>query len=48
MQVIAINGKFPGDPINATTNNNVVVNVHNALDENLLITWWDSAQKWFF
>lgn len=38
-RVIAINGKFPGDPINATTNNNVVVNVHNALDENLLITW---------
>ncbi|KAL6123364.1 hypothetical protein ACLB2K_075886 [Fragaria x ananassa] len=38
-RVIAINGMFPGDPINATTNNNVVVNVHNGLDEDLLMTW---------
>lgn len=38
-QVIAVNGKFPGPPINATTNNNVVVNVHNELDENFLMTW---------
>ncbi|GLT40288.1 hypothetical protein SLA2020_144340 [Shorea laevis] len=38
-QVIAINGNFPGPLINATTNNNVVVNVKNELDENLLLTW---------
>ncbi|XP_021909642.1 monocopper oxidase-like protein SKS1 [Carica papaya] len=38
-QVIAVNGKFPGPLINATTNNNVVVNVWNELDENLLLTW---------
>ncbi|KAM1253776.1 hypothetical protein FF1_041733 [Malus domestica] len=38
-RVIAVNGQFPGPAINATTNNNVVVNVHNELDENLLITW---------
>lgn len=39
-QIIAVNGKFPGHPINVTTNNNVVVNVHNKLDnEDLLITW---------
>ncbi|CAL0302566.1 unnamed protein product [Lupinus luteus] len=37
--VIAINGKFPGSIINVTTNNNVVVNVFNDLDEDLLITW---------
>lgn len=39
VQVIAINGKFPGPTINVTTNNNVVVNVRNKLDENLLIHW---------
>ncbi|XP_039045289.1 LOW QUALITY PROTEIN: monocopper oxidase-like protein SKS1 [Hibiscus syriacus] len=38
-QVIAINGAFPGPVLNATTNYNVVVNVHNQLDENLLMTW---------
>lgn len=38
-QVIAVNGKFPGPLINATTNYNMVVNVHNQLDEELLITW---------
>ncbi|XP_058721944.1 monocopper oxidase-like protein SKS1 [Vicia villosa] len=38
-QVIAVNGKFPGPVINVTTNNHVVVNVFNQLDEELLITW---------
>ncbi|KAK7322444.1 hypothetical protein VNO77_25824 [Canavalia gladiata] len=38
-QVIAVNGKFPGPLINTTTNDNVVVNVFNELDEDLLITW---------
>ncbi|XAR71806.1 L-ascorbate oxidase [Bertholletia excelsa] len=38
-QVIAVNGAFPGPILNVTTNNNVVVNVTNKLDENLLITW---------
>ncbi|KAJ8772128.1 hypothetical protein K2173_027305 [Erythroxylum novogranatense] len=38
-QVIAIGGNFPGPLINATTNYNVVVNVHNGLDENFLMTW---------
>ncbi|CAH9112203.1 unnamed protein product [Cuscuta epithymum] len=38
-QVIAINGKFPGPAINVTTNNNVVVNVKNKLDEDLLMHW---------
>ncbi|XP_057453796.1 monocopper oxidase-like protein SKS1 [Lotus japonicus] len=38
-RVIAINGDFPGPVINVTTNNHVSVNVHNELDEELLITW---------
>ncbi|KAF8413011.1 hypothetical protein HHK36_000984 [Tetracentron sinense] len=38
-QVIAIDGKFPGPVVNATTNNHIVVNVRNKLDEDLLITW---------
>ncbi|EOY22908.1 SKU5 similar 2 isoform 2 [Theobroma cacao] len=38
-QVIAVNGAFPGPVVNATTNYNVAINVHNQLDENLLITW---------
>ncbi|QCD95427.1 L-ascorbate oxidase [Vigna unguiculata] len=38
-QVIAIDGKFPGPLINVTTNNHVVVNVFNGLDEELLMTW---------
>ncbi|PIA50126.1 hypothetical protein AQUCO_01300695v1 [Aquilegia coerulea] len=38
-QVIAINNQFPGPLVNVTTNNNVVVNVTNSLDEELLITW---------
>ena len=40
LQVIAINGKFPGPTINVTTNNNVMVNVRNKLDESLLIHWY--------
>ncbi|CAA2964457.1 monocopper oxidase SKU5 [Olea europaea subsp. europaea] len=44
-QVIAINGKFPGPTINATTNNNVVVNVRNKLDEDLLMHWSGVQQR---
>lgn len=39
LQVIAINKKFPGPVINVTTNNHVIVNVFNELDEDLLISW---------
>jgi len=38
-QGILINGQFPGPNINSTTNNNVVVNVFNNLDEPFLLTW---------
>ncbi|XP_052209676.1 monocopper oxidase-like protein SKU5 [Diospyros lotus] len=44
-QVIAINGHFPGPTINATTNNNVVINVRNKLDEDLLMTWAGIQQR---
>ncbi|KAI7752232.1 hypothetical protein M8C21_023153 [Ambrosia artemisiifolia] len=42
-QVILINDKFPGPVINCTSNNNIVVNVFNNLDEPFLLTW--NAQK---
>ncbi|KAK8481662.1 hypothetical protein V6N11_068351 [Hibiscus sabdariffa] len=38
-RVIAVNGAFPGPVVNTTTNYNVVINVHNQLDEDLLMTW---------
>ena len=38
-QGILINGQFPGPNINSTSNNNVVVNVFNNLDEPFLLTW---------
>ncbi|KAM3322029.1 monocopper oxidase-like protein SKU5 [Capsicum chacoense] len=44
-QVIAINGKFPGPTLNVTTNDNVVVNVRNKLDEELLLHWSGVQQK---
>ncbi|KAL3520415.1 hypothetical protein ACH5RR_018564 [Cinchona calisaya] len=44
-QVILINGGFPGPRINGTSNNNVVVNVFNNLDEPLLFTWNGIQQR---
>ncbi|XP_028787092.1 L-ascorbate oxidase homolog [Neltuma alba] len=38
-QVILVNGLFPGPVLNSTTNNNIVLNVFNHLDEPLLLTW---------
>ncbi|XP_057781152.1 LOW QUALITY PROTEIN: L-ascorbate oxidase homolog [Salvia miltiorrhiza] len=38
-QGILINNKFPGPEINCTSNNNIIVNVFNELDEPLLLTW---------
>ncbi|CAJ1847841.1 unnamed protein product [Sphenostylis stenocarpa] len=38
-QGILINGQFPGPEINCTSNNNIVVNVFNCLDEPVLFTW---------
>ena len=39
-QVILINGQFPGPNLNTTTNNNIVLNVFNQLDEPLLFHWF--------
>ncbi|KAG2686259.1 hypothetical protein I3760_10G167700 [Carya illinoinensis] len=38
-QGILINGQFPGPNINSTTNNNIIINVFNNLDESFLVTW---------
>ncbi|XP_055805030.1 monocopper oxidase-like protein SKU5 [Solanum dulcamara] len=43
--VITINGMFPGPLINATTNDVVIVNVFNNMDESLLITWNGIQQR---
>ncbi|MCD9638314.1 L-ascorbate oxidase [Datura stramonium] len=44
-QVILINDKFPGPIINGTSNNNIVVNVFNQLDEPFLLTWNGIQQR---
>ncbi|KAL7081605.1 hypothetical protein ACP275_14G049800 [Erythranthe tilingii] len=44
-QGILINGEFPGPIINCTSNNNIVVNVFNYLDEPLLLTWGGIQQR---
>ncbi|CAM8913527.1 unnamed protein product [Rhodiola kirilowii] len=44
-QVILINGQFPGPNINSTSNNNVVINVFNNLDEPLLFSWNGIQQR---
>ncbi|GFZ12875.1 SKU5 similar 13 [Actinidia rufa] len=42
---ILINGQFPGPKINCTSNNNIVVNVFNNLDEPFLLTWYGIQQR---
>ncbi|KAK3443450.1 L-ascorbate oxidase homolog [Eucalyptus grandis] len=44
-QGILINGQFPGPNINSTTNNNIVINVFNNLDEPFLLTWNGIQQR---
>ncbi|KAJ8446630.1 hypothetical protein Cgig2_002792 [Carnegiea gigantea] len=34
-----INGQFPGPTVNAEADDNVIVNIHNKLDEPFLMTW---------
>lgn len=46
LQVITINGMFPGPLINSTTNDFVHVNVFNNLDEPLLFTWYAHRIIW--
>ncbi|PIN15077.1 Multicopper oxidase [Handroanthus impetiginosus] len=44
-QGILINGQFPGPKINCTSNNNIVINVFNHLDEPFLLTWAGIQQR---
>ncbi|EEF38960.1 multicopper oxidase, putative [Ricinus communis] len=44
-QVILINDQFPGPVINSTSNNNVVINVFNNIDEPFLLTWSGIQQR---
>ncbi|KAH7860291.1 hypothetical protein Vadar_011707 [Vaccinium darrowii] len=44
-QGILINGQFPGPKINCTSNNNIVVNVFNEIDEPFLLTWYGIQQR---
>ncbi|KAF5752925.1 hypothetical protein HS088_TW01G00843 [Tripterygium wilfordii] len=42
---ILINGQFPGPTIDSVTNDNIIVNVFNELDEPFLITWNGIQQR---
>ncbi|KAI9400542.1 hypothetical protein POPTR_001G000600v4 [Populus trichocarpa] len=44
-QVILINDQFPGPNINSTSNNNIVINVFNNIDEPFLLTWSGIQQR---
>ncbi|KAF5177380.1 L-ascorbate oxidase-like protein [Thalictrum thalictroides] len=44
-QGILINGQFPGPQIDCITNDNIVVNVINKLDQPFLITWNGIKQR---
>ncbi|XP_030477517.1 L-ascorbate oxidase homolog isoform X1 [Syzygium oleosum] len=44
-QGILINGQFPGPNINSTSNNNIVINVFNNIDEPILFTWNGIQQR---
>lgn len=39
LQVILINGQFPGPRLDLVTNDNVILNLINNLDQPLLLTW---------
>ncbi|XP_076881736.1 L-ascorbate oxidase homolog [Bidens hawaiensis] len=44
-QGILINGQFPGPDIHAVTNDNLIVNVINSLDEPFLLSWNGILQR---
>jgi hypothetical protein len=37
---ILINGQYPGPDIYSVTNDNLIINVHNDLDEPFLLSWY--------
>ncbi|KAG9144445.1 hypothetical protein Leryth_014490 [Lithospermum erythrorhizon] len=44
-QGILINGQFPGPDIHSVTNDNLIINVFNSLDEPFLISWNGIQQR---
>ncbi|KAJ0096814.1 hypothetical protein Patl1_28773 [Pistacia atlantica] len=38
-QVILINGQFPGPRLDVVTNDNIILNLINKLDQPFLLTW---------
>ncbi|CAI9110108.1 OLC1v1010077C3 [Oldenlandia corymbosa var. corymbosa] len=44
-QIILINGQFPGPKLDLITNDNVIINVYNKLDQPFLITWNGIKQR---
>ncbi|POO02725.1 Copper-resistance protein [Trema orientale] len=44
-QVILINGQFPGPTVDCVTNDNIIINVINKLDEPFLLTWNGIKQR---
>ncbi|KAL2240308.1 L-ascorbate oxidase homolog [Sesamum indicum] len=44
-QIILINGQFPGPTLEAVTNDNIILNVVNKLDEPFLLTWNGIKQR---
>ncbi|KAK9678582.1 hypothetical protein RND81_11G221000 [Saponaria officinalis] len=48
-RAILVNGQFPGPTIDCETNDNVIVNIINKLDEPFLMTWngvWQRKMSW--
>ncbi|WCJ37552.1 SKU5 similar 5 [Euphorbia peplus] len=44
-QVILINGQFPGPQLESVTNDNLIINVFNSLDEPFLLSWNGVQQR---
>ncbi|KAK1301178.1 hypothetical protein QJS10_CPB13g00191 [Acorus calamus] len=44
-QAILINGQFPGPRLDVVTNDNIILNVYNKLDEPFLLTWNGIKQR---
>ncbi|KAH7851461.1 hypothetical protein Vadar_011945 [Vaccinium darrowii] len=44
-QVILVNGQFPGPTLDAVTNDNLIINVINKLDDPFLLTWNGIKQR---
>lgn len=40
VQIILINGQFPGPRLDVVTNDNIILNLINKLDQPFLLTWW--------